>query len=763
MYQVDKIQYLQIGVQGENEATNIDIDVTTWLDQFPGASFGILFKPYNSPNPAVPVVTEFSSDEKRLTWVVTASVTNTVGVGYTEIRALDGAVIKKSRIIPTSVENSVSGGAVVNPPEAYEDWYNSVLQTASDAEAFAAGTRSGDPITDPGDVAYENNAKYYMGLAEDAQEAAEDAQEAAEDAQAAAEDAQSAAEDARDAAQAAAGDFQGLTATAIGLPAGDDPTVNVTHTAGGFYTIGFGIPKGDQGNTGPQGPEGPAGVGLSSGGTKGQALLKKSNTDYDTEWQSVVPYADQLYSEDAQQEAGTFLIRTSGGEASIADGDAWLMKLVGRRTHTGYTAESIDMTVNGSTITATLDRDTFVAYVATSGTTTLTYTSSWSANPATYGITVSGTPVNGDSIVVAYVKEVRGTITQSDPLKLVSTGWNLYDHTAGYARVIDYSEQYAFMIDGTYTSLAYSATVDGAQSAITVVDGQFTIPGDGYVHVTGGNDEDTAIWMTWSDWTSASDYGDWQAYSETEVDLTDVMTNFPYGLMQADTVSDEIDLNALTAISRIERQAYSAENRAAAVASGRAYEFDENYIYVERETPVTYSVDIDGGYIASDHGLEMITGSTVPVYVETVYGQNLKDKLRRDVVTISAQTLTAGQKEQVKNNLGINEIYIYDGTAPEYSYDTTTYLIKYKILRIGNICLFTIESGRTKAISTDTYIITVPNGYKPMAYVEMVDTVMLKRWGIDSNGRIKTTSSIESNKILRMSIAYITNDNYPSA
>lgn len=701
MYLVDKIQYLQIGVQGENEATNIDIDVTAWMEQLPGATFGILFKPYNSADPAVPVVTEFSADEHRLTWVVTASVTNTVGVGYTEIRALEGSVIKKSRIIPTSVENSVSGGAAVNPPEAYEDWYNSVLQTASDAEAFAAGTRSGSEITDPTDDAYHNNAKYYSELASDAsddavdaKEAAEDAQEAAEDAQEAAENAQTAAEDARDAAQAAAGDFQGLSATAVGLSAGSDPTVNVTHTAGGYYTIGFGIPKGDQGNTGPQGPQGPAGVGLSSGGTKGQALLKKSNTDYDTEWNSVVPFADQLYSEDAQQEAGTFLIRTSGGEASIADGDAWLMKLVGRRTHTGYTAESIDMAVNGSTITATLDRDTFVSYVATSGTTTLTYTSSWSANPATYGITVSGTPVNGDSIVVVYVKEVRGTITQSDPLKLVSTGWNLYNHTNGYARVIDYSEQYAFMIDGTYTSLAYSATVDGAQSAITVVDGQFTIPGDGYVHVTGGNDEDTAIWMTWSDWTSASDYGEWQAYSETEVDLTDVMTNFPYGLMQADTVSDEIDLNALMAISRIERLAYTAENRAAAVASGRAYEFDENYIYVERETPVTYSVDIDGGYIASDHGLEMITGSAVPVYVETVYGQNLKDKLRRDVVTISQQTLTAGQKAQVRTNLDVPSA----GEIPKFTQNA------YNNFQTGSI------SGNTDGE------ITIPNTILPASY-----------------------------------------------
>ena len=48
--------------------------------------------------------------------------------------------------------------------------------------------------------------------------------------------------------------------------------------------------KGDKGDTGAQGsqgiqgPQGPAGVGVPAGGTTGQVLKKKSNSDYDTEW-----------------------------------------------------------------------------------------------------------------------------------------------------------------------------------------------------------------------------------------------------------------------------------------------------------------------------------------------------------------------------------------------------------------------------------------------------------------------------------------------
>lgn len=49
-------------------------------------------------------------------------------------------------------------------------------------------------------------------------------------------------------------------------------------------------PRGQQGAQGPQGaqgiqgPQGPAGVGVPAGGTTGQVLKKKSNTNYDTEW-----------------------------------------------------------------------------------------------------------------------------------------------------------------------------------------------------------------------------------------------------------------------------------------------------------------------------------------------------------------------------------------------------------------------------------------------------------------------------------------------
>ena len=372
-----------------------------------------------------------------------------------------------------------------------------------------------------------------------------------------------------------------------------------------------------------------------------------------------VQYAQNLESESSQRNVQTFIQRTSGGTAPIESGDGWLMLLKGNSVHSGYVAESINLTVTpaereeGETpITATIDRDTFVAYVEDSGTTTLVYSTAWSADPTLYGITVTGTPVAGDVLTVVYVKEERGTITVAEPGKFVSTGWNLYDSVAGYAKVVKY--EYGYTITGTYTSAKYAATPTGTQIDITITDGKFNIPDDGYIIVTGGNSTDTAIFPYWTDWTDGYD-GEFAVYSKDEIDLSGLFGEskpFPYGLLKVGDVTDEIDLNIGVATSRIDRMDYSAENLATAQASGRAYEYDEDYIYIVRASAVVTSISVDGAITSDDHGIEYFTDTEVPVYAELLYGNNLKNKLETNVLTISQQSLTSGQKSQVKSNLG---------------------------------------------------------------------------------------------------------------
>lgn len=367
-----------------------------------------------------------------------------------------------------------------------------------------------------------------------------------------------------------------------------------------------------------------------------------------------VPLASNLSSDIAQLNTGTYIERTSGGDASIEDGYAALVSISGNMVHTGYVPESIEWTLTATgeePITATFDRDTFVSYVQSSGTITLTYTTAWSATPALYGFTITGTPVDGDEIEVVYVKEVRGTITPATPTTFNSTGWNLYNNDTGIARVVHYSDEYGYYLGGNYSLVQFSETLTGTKTTVTVTSGNFNVPANGYIFITGG-DATTYIYPTWSDWGSGYE-GNFQTYTVDTVDLTEAMLNFPNGMFAIGNVRDEINLNAQRAINRIERLAYTAENLATVIASGVAYEYDENYIYAVMETPSSNAISVDGSYTVSDHGIEFFTGTTIPVITETLYGENLKDKLRTDVLTISAQELTAAQKAQVRTNLDV--------------------------------------------------------------------------------------------------------------
>jgi len=61
------------------------------------------------------------------------------------------------------------------------------------------------------------------------------------------------------------------------------------------------------------------------------------------------------------------------------------------------------------------------------------------------------------------------------------------------------------------------------------------------------------------------------------------------------------------------------------------YEYDSNYIYYVLDTPVIYTITTSPVYIVNDWGTEEFIGTTVPVVAQTLYGQNLRDKLRNDV------------------------------------------------------------------------------------------------------------------------------------
>lgn len=335
-----------------------------------------------------------------------------------------------------------------------------------------------------------------------------------------------------------------------------------------------------------------------------------------------------------------------------------------------YVKEEIDEQVDAvvtvrreNPITATIDEETFDNAVSENGTTVFTYTNAWDLNPASYGITVTNTPVEGDEISVVCTKEVRGNITVFCPEEFYSTNWNLYNNTLGYARTLRYSNQYGFYVGGTFdaNNVLFSTTNDPfaqkTEVALTELgDGMyyFEVEEDGFVWLSNANSTDTYVMMTWSDWQGGPP-AIFAPHTASTIDLSDVVgtgTNFPYGLMAVGNVEDEINISLQTAFSRIGRVAYSLANLADVRATGLPYEYDEDYIYFVKESVDAYAIDIDGLYVANDHGLEVFTGTSVPGYAQMLYGQNLKDKLRTDVLTISSQTLSSDQQAQARSNIG---------------------------------------------------------------------------------------------------------------
>ena len=73
-----------------------------------------------------------------------------------------------------------------------------------------------------------------------------------------------------------------------------------------------------------------------------------------------------------------------------------------------------------SGITAEIDEDICLAYVEeVSGTVVLEYTTDWNADPADYGITITGTPDDGDTITVSWNKDGDGRVKDGNNVRTV--------------------------------------------------------------------------------------------------------------------------------------------------------------------------------------------------------------------------------------------------------------------------------------------------------------------------------------------------------
>lgn len=149
-------------------------------------------------------------------------------------------------------------------------------------------------------------------------------------------------------------------------------------------------------------------------------------------------------------------------------------------------------------------------------------------------------------------------------------------------------------------------------------------------------------------------------------------SNYPYIRMPSiGTTADRFNAVTATYIQKIVVMPYSGDNleiaRNYANEHNTQYLYDNNYVLYEL-IPSEYYVysgvkdgqkrAITGKYTVNDFGTESFVGSTVPAKAEFLYGENLRNKLKGDVLTISTQTpaFTDKQIQSIRKNL-IDIIY----------------------------------------------------------------------------------------------------------
>lgn len=441
-----------------------------------------------------------------------------------------------------------------------------------------------------------------------------------------------------------------------------------------------------------------------------------------------VPLADNLYSSDNTEVYGSFLIRTTGGNNDVHSGPAQIdyirgnVEIEGRsEEHLAINASSTHVPEPGEIyipISASISSSVWRAsrYGAESGVYMFIYDgSNWTYNSLTVdltsvGITVEGSIFASDIVTVDYTKKEQGTIYIAKPEKFTSTGLNIfnknnttniienatidlsgnikaatnswvimvhvpYANDRGY---VAYSSEYAITRIGFSTvkpaigdAVSLSGAALGAQLSV------YMVPEEGWLCVSTTDMDTLCVHPRWSGENDLV----YAPYTETTITLptTDREgTNLPlatYGMPSIEGVRDELNLDLKRYIQRIGVEPYSDEKLAEIEAAGYLHDYDETYILYALPMFKSYYLDssISGVYTAHDYGLEEFSGGSVTVYTDNLYGDNLKDKLKRDVVTISAQNLTTAQQKQVRENIGAAPAVTYGDTDLTEGTSTLSY------------------------------------------------------------------------------------------
>lgn len=135
MFEIGKIGRLDLGYPGENKARVIEIDMTAWLKEFPGAAVGIMVQ---RPNESVfypAALTRDEENENIIRWTITRADVAIEGEGEAQIILTNEDDVElRSRVVTTRIGASLSGTEAEAPPPE-NTFVSKVINAAAQAEA----------------------------------------------------------------------------------------------------------------------------------------------------------------------------------------------------------------------------------------------------------------------------------------------------------------------------------------------------------------------------------------------------------------------------------------------------------------------------------------------------------------------------------------------------------------------------------------------------------------------------------------------------
>lgn len=145
-YDVTKGGYILLGRCGENLARTVEIDVSEYLVEYPGAVVTLLHRRHGESG-IYPVAAELR--DGCLVWQPTSADTAIVGDGEAEVRVTVDGVLAKSKILSTVVDKSLTGQET-DVPEASKGWVDAVISAVGSVQNMKAEAESvayGEPAT----------------------------------------------------------------------------------------------------------------------------------------------------------------------------------------------------------------------------------------------------------------------------------------------------------------------------------------------------------------------------------------------------------------------------------------------------------------------------------------------------------------------------------------------------------------------------------------------------------------------------------------